>query len=126
MNTILEFAGAVRNLKSWNIGMRRIRKILAEERDNGFKAVATGMYSDDVDIYVFKGTQLVRVYEVTNYAKESYVQVERGERYRDNLLQYDDVEMVFVCSYDENLTSLGGKQFFTQHGIKVVVKGYQD
>ena len=126
MNAILGFAGTVRNMKSWNIGMRRIRKILAEERDNGFRAVQTGMYSDDVDIYVFKGTQLVRVYEVTNYAKESYVQVERGERYRDNLLQYDDVEMVFVCSYDENLVPLGGRSFFTQHGIKVVVKGYQD
>ena len=126
MNTILEFAGTVRNIKSWEIGMRRIKKILAEERGNGFRAVQTGMYSDGLDIFVFKGTELVRVYEVTNWAKSSYIQIDRGHRYRDNLLQYDDVDMVFVCSYDENLTSLGGERFFTQHGIEVVVKGYQD
>ena len=126
MSTMLSFAKTVRNLKSWEIGMRRIRKILAEEKSNGFRAVHTGMYSDGLDIFVFKGTELVRVYEVTNWAKKSELQEDRGKRYRDNLLQYSDVDMVFVCSYNENLEKLGGSSFFTQHGIRVVVKGYQD
>ena len=125
MNAILGFAETVRNMKSWEIGMRRIRKILAEERGNGFRAVHTGMYSDGLDILVFRGDELVRVYEVTNFNVKGYIQSDRGERYKRNLLQWD-VEKVFVCSSEDNLIPLGGRSFFTQHGIKVVVKGYQD
>ena len=124
MNTVLELASI--NRDAWNVGMRRVDKILAEERSKGFKAVATGMYSDTLDIFVFKGKELVRVYESTNYAMEGYIQPERGERYRDNLLEWDDVEKVFVCSSEHNLITLGGKDYFEKHGIKVVVKGYQD
>ena len=127
MNTMLQFAGIVRNLQSWNTGMRRVNKILEEERQNGFQAEATGIYSNGADIFVHKGDRLVRVYEVTNYAKDGYIQLSRGERYRDNLRKYHpDVDNVFVCSYDENLIPLGGRSFFTQHGIRVVVKGCQD
>jgi len=125
MDTILEFAGIRRNRNSWNIGLRRVKKILAEERGNGFRAMHTGMYSDDLDVLVFRGEELVRVYEVTNYNVNGYIQLEKGERYKRNLLQWD-VERVFVCSYEENLRTLGGRSFFTQHGIKVVVMGYQD
>ena len=125
MNTILEFAGITRNLASWNIGMRRIKKILIEEKRNGFRAIQTGMYSDDLDILVFRGEELVRVYEVTNYDVKGYIQRHTGARYKRNLLRWD-VEKVFVCSSDKNLVPLGGRKFFTQHGIKVVVKGYQD
>jgi len=127
MNTMLQFTGIVRNLQAWKIGMRRVNKILEEERQNGFQAESTGIYSDGADILVHEGDRLVRVYESTNYATDGYIQVSKGERYRENLRKYHpDVEKVFVCSSEENLTPLGGRSFFTQHGIKVVVKGYQD
>lgn len=125
MNTVLAFASIPRRLDAWNIGMRRVNKILAQERQAGYQAIATGIYSDTVDIIVYKGREIVRVYEVTNYTKKGYIQLDRGNRYRGNLLQYD-VEKVFVCSFDENLIPLGGKNFFTQHGIEVRVMGYQD
>ena len=125
MNTVLQFALIPRKLDAWNIGMRRVDKILAQERQAGYQAIATGMYSDTVDIVVYKGREIVRVYEVTNYAMGGYIQLERGNRYRDNLLKYP-VEKVFVCSYDQNLVPLGGSSFFTQHGIQVRVVGYQD
>lgn len=118
----------VYNKDSWNIGMRRVDVIIQQEESQGYNAVATGMYSDTVDIFVFKGNQIVRVYESTNYGKpESYVQLTRAERYRDNLLEYDDVDRVFVCSHEDNLRYLpGGRDFFEQHGIEVRVIGYQD
>jgi len=122
---MLKSAGTVKKLKSWNVGMRRVNRIVQQETQAGNTAFATGIYSDDVDILVHKGNQLVRVYEVTNYAMDGYIQMHRGVRYRNNLLRRD-VEKVFVCSSDKNLAPLGGRRFFTQHGIKVVVKGYQD
>ena len=124
-NTVLEFASIPRNLDSWNIGMRRVNKIMEQEREAGFHARSTGIYSDTIDIFVFKGGELIRVYEVTNYAMKGYIQLDRGERYKNNLLQYP-VEKVFVCSSDQNLIPLGGRDFFKQHGIEVRVMGYQD
>ena len=125
-NTVLESNSIPRNRDSWNIGMRRVNKIMEQEREAGFHARSTGIYSDTIDIFVFKGGELVRVYESTNYATKGYIQLNRGERYRNNLLQYP-VEKVFVCSSDHNLRCLpGGRDFFEQHGIKVRVIGYQD
>lgn len=116
----------VRSIKSWNIGMRRVNKIMEQERKAGFHARSTGIYSDTIDIFVFKGEKLIRVYESTNYAMEGYIQIDRGERYKKNLLQYP-VEKMFVCSSDHNLRCLpGGRKYFEQHGIKVQVRGYQD
>ena len=116
----------VRSIQSWNIGMRRVNRIIEQERKAGFLARATGIYSDTIDIFVFKGEKLIRVYESTNYAMEGYIQIKRGERYKKNLLQYP-VEKVFVCSSDNNLRCLpGGREYFEQHGIEVQVRGYQD
>jgi hypothetical protein len=120
----------VRKTESWKIGMKRVDKIVEEEAGNGFQAVPTGIYSDGADIEIFNPSRsiLVRVYEVTNYkSPEEYVKKDRAERYRRNLLKYPESEKVFVCSYEENLRYLpGGKAFFTEFGIKVIVKGNQD
>lgn len=125
MTTVLRFASIPRSRKAWKIGMRRVSKIIGQERQRGFQAVPTGIYSDTVDIFVFKAIELIRVYEVTNYAMDGYIQLDRGKRYRDNLLQYP-VQKVFVCSSDQNLVPLDGRNFFQQHGIQVRVMGYQD
>ncbi len=117
-----------KNPKSWEIGMRRVNKIADMERRAGFSVTPTGMYSDGADILVFRNNELVRVYEVTNWGKpEYYIQPDRANRYLRNLLKYPpSVQKIFVCSYEENLDTVGGKSFFTQHGIKVQVRGYQD
>lgn len=126
LNHILQLTSIPRKLESWNIGMRRVNKIVAQETRAGFQTTTTGMYSDGADILVFEGNMLVRVYEVTNYAKpEYYISQDKADRYRDNLLQYP-VQRVFVCSYEENLNSIGGREFFEQHDIEVRVMGYQD
>lgn len=119
---------ARRKMKCWNIGKRRVDKIVDWERKQGNQAESTGMYSDGADILVHRGNELIKVYEVTNYGKpEYYVQPEKAERYRRNLLKYPpSVQKEFVCSYDKNLDKVGGKQYFTQSGIQVRVMGYQD
>lgn len=123
---ILTLATA-RNIDAWNIGMRRVNRIIANERRAGFSAYATGIYSNTVDIFVHKNKMLVRVYESTNYCRTSYVAKARAQRYKNNLLSYPDVQKVFVCSYTVNLKLIpGGINYFTQHGIKVQVMGYQD
>lgn len=118
----------VRNMQSWNIGMRRVNKIANAERKAGFSVTTTGIYSDGVDILVFRNRELVRVYEATNWGKpDYYLQTDRAEGYLDHFNQYpDSVEKIFVCSYEENLDSVGGKSFFERHGIEVRVMGYQD
>jgi len=124
------------NNTSWNIGMRRVNKILARERANGYQAYSTGQYSEMADIIVQDPDSLapinsgfdviIRVYEVTNYARPSeYIGKDKGERYLNNLLQYR-AEKIMVVSYEENLRILGGVSYFTKHGIKVEIVGYQD
>ncbi len=125
------FTGAqpvIRSKNSWKIGMRRVDKIVKQETNDGFFARPTGIYSDMVDILVFRDSQLVRVYEVTNWGKpEFYLQPVRAEGYLKNLMQYpDSVEKIFICSFEENLSTVGGKSFFEEHGIEVRVMGYQD
>jgi len=114
--------------ESWNIGKRRVDKIKDWERKQGNRAESTGMYSDGADIMVYRGNELVRVYESTNYKKpEYYVQPKRAERYRRNLVQYPpSVQKVFVCSHEKNMDKIGGRGYFTQHGIQVQVVGHQD
>jgi hypothetical protein len=113
---------------AWNIGMRRVEKIIEEEKLKGFKVFGTGMYSKDVDILVFSGNTVKKVYEVTNYASPTeYVRSDRAERYKGNLLSWDDVERIFVCSYEENLRYLNGRRkYFEDSGITVQVVGHQD
>jgi len=122
---------------AWNIGMRRVNTIIEMENSQGFKALATGLYSSIPDIIVFDNNfnpilcgntdTIVRVYEVTNYAaRAEYIQLSRCERYRDTLLQFR-AHKIFVCSFEENLRYLhGGADFFRQHGIEVRFAGNQD
>jgi hypothetical protein len=113
---------------AWKIGMRRVDKIVQAESQKGFVAVPTGMYSKDVDIYVYYQNTIIRVYECTNYGDPKfYIHISRAERYKRNLLNWQDVERILVCSFDDNLRYLPGKKaYFTDVGIKVIVKGYQD
>jgi len=126
--TLKSTRGFPKKLASWNIGMRRVRKILTAERQAGFSARATGIYSDDVDVLVHEGNLLVRVYESTNYKKpEFYIQPSKANRYKNNLTKYPpSVQKIMIVSYDKNLEKVGGKQYFEQHGIEVKVIGYQD
>ncbi len=122
---------------AWNIGMRRVNKIIEMEKAQGYIALATGLYSTIPDIMVFdlnnspglipNADTIVRVYEVTNYATTSeYVQLSRAERYRDTLLKFR-AHKIFTCSFEENLRYLtGGKRFFEEHGIEVKFAGNQD
>jgi hypothetical protein len=120
---------------AWNIGMRRVNKIIEMENAQGFKALATGLYSSVPDIIVLDDNPdlgenidtIIRVYEVTNYASESeFVQLPRAERYRDTLLRFK-AQKIFVCSFESNLRYLrGGAEFFRQHGIEVRFFGNQD
>lgn len=123
--------------EAWNIGMRRVDRIVQQEESNGYKAMATGLYSTVPDIIVIDPNtnyasssnydSIVRVYEVTNYnSRDEYVQLSRAVRYRDTLLKFR-AEKIFVCSYEENLRYLpGGRDFFEQHGIEVWIVGAQD
>jgi hypothetical protein len=123
--------------EAWNIGMRRVQKIVDTENALGYTALATGLYSTIPDIIVFdlninpglgfKADMVVRVYEVTNYAsKAEYIQLARAERYRDTLLKFQ-AHKIFVCSFEENLRYLtGGKRFFEEHDIEVRFAGNQD
>lgn len=116
------------NKASWNIGMRRVNKIIEQERKRGFRAFGTGMYSSSVDILVLGNNgKLVRVYEATNQRKpQFFIPLSRANRYRNNLLSFD-VERIFVCSFETNLRYLpGGRDFFEQHGIEVRVMDGQD
>lgn len=114
--------------KSWLIGMRRVNQILDYERKCGFRADATGIYSDGADILVYEGNMLVRVYEATNYKKpEYYIQQSKADRYKKNLTQYPpSVKKILVVSYEENLSKVGGKQSFEEEGIEVRIIGKQD
>ena len=115
-------------MDTWGIGKRRVDKILADERAKGYRAYDTGMYTDTLDIFVFAKDEdrLVRVYEVTNYAQDTYMTEETAKRYRNNLTEFN-VERVFVCSYEYNLRSVpGGKDFFEEAGIEVRIMDYQD
>jgi hypothetical protein len=120
--------GSPKNRKSWEIGMRRVNKIVDAERRAGLFVNTTGMYSDGVDILVFRNNELVRVYEATNWGKPEYhLQPDRADRYLRNLLKYPpSVQKIFVCSYENNLDAVGGRGYFEQHGIEVRVMGYQD
>jgi hypothetical protein len=111
--------------ESWNVGMRRVNRIREYEEAQGLKAWGTGAYSNLPDIIVFNDVfMLVKVYEVTNYAKpEFYISRVKAARYRDTLLQFP-CEKLFVCSFESNL--LDGKDYFEKHGIKVIVVGHQD
>lgn len=123
--------------EAWNIGMRRVNRIIEVENSQGYKALATGLYSNIPDIIVFDDNfnpilgenidTIIRVYEVTNYAaRAEYIQLSRCERYRDTLLKFR-AHKIFVCSFEENLRYLpGGADFFRQHGIEVRFAGNQD
>ena len=104
-------------MNTWEIGKRRVDKILGEERVKGYRAFDTGMYTDTLDIFVLEKNKdkLVRVYEVTNYSHDTYMTVETATRYKNNLLQFY-VEKIFVCSYEYNLRYVtGGKHFFGKY-----------
>lgn len=112
-------------MNPWNVGMRRVNKIVEWENKRGLNAWWTGMYTTLPDIIVFdEDFRLVRVYESTNYATpELYINREKAERYLKTLMQFN-CEKIVVVSYESNL--LDGKEYFEKHGIKVVVKGHQD
>jgi hypothetical protein len=115
------------NKCAWDISMLRVDKIVEKEEQNGFVAVKTGMSSPAVDILVLNGDRVIRVYEVTNYRQTTYVPLNRAIRYKNNLLAYPNADKIFVCSFEENLRYLPGSfKFFTMHGIKVQIVGYQD
>jgi len=109
----------------WKVGMRRVNKIIGLERKRGLNAWWTGMYTELPDIIVFdEDFRLVRVYEATNYASpEYYISREKAERYLTTLLKFN-CDKVLVVSFESNLQD--GKEYFTKHGIKVTVVGYQD
>ncbi|MHA2182749.1 MAG: hypothetical protein ACXAAH_15115, partial [Promethearchaeota archaeon] len=122
--------------ESWNIGMRRVNKILDEEEKLGHKAWATGLHSNMPDVIVINPDanlglnqsldSIIRVYEATNYSTpQMYISLDRAERYRDTLLQFN-AEKILVCSYEENLRYIGGAWYFEKCGIKVRIIGYQD
>jgi hypothetical protein len=123
--------------EAWNVGMRRVQRIMDEEQANGFNAWSTGLHSNLPDILVYDDSltlvmgantdSLVRVYECTNYRdKKLYIPKDRHQRYRDTLLQFK-AEKYLVCSFEENLRYVPmGKLYYTQHGIHVVFVGYQD
>ena len=118
---------------SWNVGMRRVNKIIEEEEANGYPAFATGMYTKLPDIVVFDYdpfitcgafVPMVRVYESTNYkSPDFYISRAKAERYLNTLLQFK-CDKVMVVSFESNL--LDGKEYFEKHGIEVQVRGYQD
>ena len=112
-------------INPWNVGMRRVNKIVDYENKRGLRACWTGMHTPLPDILVFdEDYRLVRVYESTNYASpEYYISRDKTERYLTTLSQYP-CERIVVVSFESNL--LDGKEYFTKHGIKVVVVGYQD
>ncbi len=128
-------SGTQFNQDSWNIGMRRVSKIVDQENAQGNQAWATGMYSNLPDVVVFDtnvnsspsgGQTLVTVYEVTNYGKPTYyISKEKAVRYKNTLKQFN-CRKVFVCSYEENLGVVGGRKFFENEGIEVQVIGGQD
>jgi|GEM_PF-6777503 len=118
--------------ESWNIGMRRVDKIVQQENAKGKKAWETGMYSHLPDVVVFSDTApsstetLETVYEVTNYkSPSSYITKKKANRYKTTLKRFN-CRKVFVCSYEENLSVVGGRKFFEDDGIEVEVRGYQD
>jgi hypothetical protein len=123
--------------KAWKTGMIRVNKIMDDERFNGFTAWATGSYSNLRDILIIDNDAtlssgntidpIVRVYEVTNYARpDEYVRMDRAERYKNTLLQFKG-EKIFVCSYEQNLNQIpNGRKYFEDVGIEVRVMGYQD
>ena len=112
-------------MNPWKVGMRRVNKIVEWEKKRGLNAWWTGMYTELPDIIVFdEDFRLVRVYESTNYASpEYYICREKAERYLRTLSQFT-CEKVVVVSFESNL--LDGKEYFTKHGIKVVVVEHQD
>lgn len=111
----------------WKIGMRRILKIMDEERSKGNKAFYTGLYSNLPDVViVFEDSRIIRVYEVTNFAnKDEYIRIDRAIRYRDTLNEFPRLERILVVSYEENLRYIP-REFFSRNGIIVKVVGYQD
>ncbi len=112
-------------INPWNVGMQRVSRIVEFENKRGLRAWWTGMHTTLPDILVVdEDEKLVRVYESTNYASpEFYINREKAERYLTTLLKFK-CEKVVVVSFESNL--LDGKEYFTKHGIKVVVVGYQD
>lgn len=118
---------------SWNIGMRRVNKIIEQEDGNGYPAFATGMYTKLPDILVFDYDPaigggvflpMVRVYESTNYKyPHFYITKSKAQRYLNTLVQFR-CEKIVVVSYESNIP--GGKDFFEKHGIEVQIRGYQD
>jgi len=123
--------------EAWNVGMRRVKRIIEEEESQGYRAYATGQYVEIADIFVIDPNpntplggshdHIIKVYEVTNYGlPQFYIQKRRAEEYRDHLLQFK-AQKIFVCSFEENLRYLeGGRRFFEDHGIEVRVMGSQD
>ena len=119
---------------SWNIGMRRVNRIIEDEKANGYSAFASGMYTNLPDILVYDYDpaivlerpidHMVRVYEVTNYrSPDFYIAKSKAQRYLNTLLQFR-CEKIVVVSFELNIP--GGKDFFEQYGIEVQVRGYQD
>lgn len=123
-NRFIEVDGIAHAVEPFTVGMSRVNKIIQEERDAGFNAWGTGRDCECPDIFVHdNNSQLVRVYEVTNYAKPTYYfDKARTARYLRTLLSFN-CHRILVASF---LSNVGDTLLWTDNDIEIMIRGEQE
>jgi Holliday junction resolvase len=108
-------------------GKARETRLAEKYRKKGFQVLNAKNYNTGVDILVIdrKTGQIKYAIESTNYAKESYMQKSRAERYAKSLDQFPYATKTLVVSFDENLGD-EVRKILKAHKVRIKVEGSQD
>jgi Holliday junction resolvase len=87
------------------VGKTRVENIAKTLRDLGFTVIARKPEDDDVDILVFKNSELVLVVEVLNWRKRVYMDFRRVQSIIQNFSnpKYSNTRKLLVFSFKENI-----------------------
>lgn len=108
-------------------GKVREAKIAKELTEKGFQVLNAKNYNTGVDILAIdpKTGKIKEAVESTNYAKKSYMNKERAERYAKSLNQFPYAKKKVIVSYKRNVGK-EARKILKDNGIEIVVRGYQD
>lgn len=105
---------------------RRIRRLVKEYVNRGFRCLTNKEFHAGVDILVFNADwRLCEAVESANYATTSTMHPNTVKRYLRAFSKFRGIYKKLVISFKHNISKKQWQTFVT-HGIHIRVEGFQD
>ena len=103
------------------VGDLRQKNLAMVLREWGFNVITGSISTNDCDLWVNRGKQLVALIECLNWGKTSYMKSDRERRIIKNLSK-TDCPKYLICSFPKNIKSTKN---LDSNGVKIIYLGFQ-